>query len=258
MTARVHPTAVVADSAHLADGVEIGPHAVIEDGVSIGEGTRVFAGAVIKTGTSLGAGNVVKEHAVLGGDPQHTGYRGEPTYLVIGDRNMIGEGVTIHRAYRAGEATRVGNGCYLMALSHIGHDCAVGDGCVMTNFAALAGHCVMEDRAILGGYAAAHQFCRIGTLAMLGGDAKTARDAVPYMTYLGAPAHPISVNLVGLRRAGISEETRTAIRQAYRILFKSGLEPDQAAVRLREDIPASPERDHIIEFIETTRRGIAF
>lgn len=254
---RIHPTATVDPAALLGEDVVIGPGAVIEAETAIGDGCRIGAGAVVKRWTRLGRHNTLKEYAVLGGDPQHAAYRGERTFLEIGDDNIIGEFVTIHRAYRDGESTRVGNGNYFMAYSHVGHDAIVGDHVVFTNFAAAAGHCVIEDRAILAGYVGLHQFVRVGTMCMIGGDSKLNKDAVPYMTYLGVPAGPVGVNLVGLRRNGIPEDRRTTLREAFKILFRRSLAVPDAIRALRDELPATPEIEHLIHFVEESPRGIA-
>lgn len=257
MPVEIHTTAVVDADSRLGVDVRVGPFAVIEAGAVVGDRTRIGAGAVVKSGVTLGADNVVKEHAVLGGDPQHLAYRGEETFLAIGDRNVIGEFVSMHRAFKPGEATRIGNDDYFMSYSHVGHDCVVGDRCVFTNYTALAGHCVVEDRAILAGYVGIHQFVRIGTMCMIGGDSKMNKDAAPYMLYLGVPARPIAVNLVGLKRNGVSEEGRSALRKAFKILFRSELNLPEALRRLRDEVEATPEIEHLIAFIESSPRGVA-
>ncbi len=253
----LHNTAIVDADARIGADVEVGPRAVIEGGVRIGDRCRIGAGVVIKSGTTLGEDNVIREYAVLGGDPQHQQYQGAPTSLRIGSGNMIGEFVTFHRAFEEGGETVVGDGNYFMTCSHVGHDCRVGNQCVLTNYASLGGHSVIEDRVIFSGYAAVHQFVRVGTMAMLAGGTLVAKDVVPYMTYLGVPGVPVSVNLVGLKRNGVSEQARTQVRRVFRILFKSGLSVPEALKKIREEVELSDEVRHILEFVEESRRGIA-
>jgi UDP-N-acetylglucosamine acyltransferase len=254
---QIDPTASVHPGAKIGERVIIGPRAVIEDETRIGDRCRIGVGAVIKKWTDLGADNLIKEYAVLGGDPQHTAYKGEPTGLRVGSGNMIGEFVTFHRAYMKDASTVIGDKNYFMAYTHVGHDCVVGDHCVMTNYAALAGHTEIEDRVLLAGYAATHQFTRVGTLAMLAGDTKISKDAVPYMMYLGAPGRAVSVNIIGMRRNGVPEHSRTLVRHAFRILFRSDLSVTDAVKKIREEMEPVPEILRIIEFIDATKRGIA-
>ncbi|MCZ7586977.1 MAG: acyl-ACP--UDP-N-acetylglucosamine O-acyltransferase [Deltaproteobacteria bacterium] len=254
---RIHETAVIGDGAQLGAGVEIGPRVVVEDGATVGDGCRLAAGVVIKKGTTLGAENIIREYAVLGGDPQHTAYDGSETFLRIGRGNMIGEYVTIHRAYRAGGATTIGDGNYFMAYSHVGHDAVVGDRCVLTNYAALAGHTLLEDRVLFAGYAAVHQFVRVGTMAMLAGGTLLSKDALPYMMYLGSPGRLVSPNLIGLRRAGVPEDARTKIRQAFRLLTDRSLTLPEAVKRLRDELEPSPEIGRLLNFVERSERGVA-
>ncbi len=252
-----HPSATISSEAVIGDDVEIGPNAVIEKGARIGDRCRIRTGAVVKSNTSVGADCVVKEYAVLGGDPQHQGWKGEPTYLRIGQGNYIGEYVSMHRAYTPEGATVVGDQNYFMAYSHVGHDCLIGNHCVVTNYAGLAGHVQLEDRAWLAAYAGIHQFVRIGALAMLGGGAKIGKDAVPYMTYLGMPARAISPNLLGMQRNGVPKEARQAVRKAYKILFRSSNSISEACRIIRSELPQWPEIKHILSFIEKSERGIS-
>ncbi len=252
-----HSTAIVSAKAIIGNGVTIGPNAVIEDAAVIGDRCRIGAGAVVKSNTTLGADCVLKEYAVLGGDPQHQGWKGEPTYLRIGDGNFIGEFVTMHRAYTAEGATEIGNNNYFMGYSHVGHDCKIGNHCVVTNYAGLAGFVQLEDRAWLGAYAGIHQFTRIGSLAMIGGGGKIGKDAVPFMIYQGMPAGAASANVVGMKRNGVSEEARMAIRKVFKILFRSSLGVSEACEKIQNELPMLTEVEHILRFIKESDRGIA-
>jgi len=194
----IHPTALVAATAHLGAGVRVGPFAVIEDEVEIGDGTEVRAHAVVKRFTTLGPGNVVHEGAVLGGEPQDVSFTGTVSRLLIGPGNRIREGVTIHRSARADGATTVGSGGFLMAQSHVAHDCHLGDGVILANNVALAGHVEVGEYAILGGLAAVQQRCRVGAHAFIGGLSAVTSDIVPFVMALGHRAALAGINVRGL------------------------------------------------------------
>lgn len=255
--ARIHPTAVVHPDAEIADDVVIGPYCIIERDVVIGAGTRLGPRVTAYSGTRLGRNNDVRAGVVLAMEPQDFKYRGEPSTVVIGDGNRIGEYTTISRGTAAGRGeTRLGDGNYLMAMVHIGHDCVIGNETIMTQGAALSGMVTVEDWAILGGLAGVHQFVRIGCLAMVGGMCKVTRDVPPFMLVDGHPATARGVNTVGLERRGVDEATRTSLRRAFRLLFKSPLSLKARLDAIREEVPASPERDHLLEFIAASERGI--
>ncbi len=200
----VHPTAIVSPGARLGAGVTIGPYAVIEDGAEIGDNTEIRAHAVIKRFTTIGQGNQIHEGAILGGEPQDLGFKGGETRLQIGNGNKIREHVTIHRASKENGVTTVGNECFLMANVHIAHDCQIGDQAILANNTALAGHVEIGPRAFLSGGVLVHQFSSIGRLAMIGGHSSVRMDCLPFITSDGDPARAVSLNLVGLRRAGLS------------------------------------------------------
>lgn len=252
----IHNTAIVSPGAELGAGVRIGPQVIVEEGVTIGAGCRLEAGVIIKKGTVLGEDNLIRERAILGGDPQHTGYGGEPTFLRIGRGNVIGEFVTMHRAFTPGGETLIGDENTFMSYSHVGHDCRVGNACVMANYAALAGFVTVEDSALLAGYAGVHQYVRIGRMAMIAGGAKIGKDAVPFMIYQGIPARAVAVNLVALQRNGVSPGARSAIRRLFKILFRKSSSIPEALKRIRREVPPGPEIAHIIAFIEAGERGV--
>jgi UDP-N-acetylglucosamine acyltransferase len=253
----VHPTAVVAPGAQLGQGVEIGPHAVIGENVSIGDGTVVGPGAVIEGWTTIGKNCRVGTGVCLGGRPQDYKYKGEKTFLKIGDNNDIREYVTMHRGTADGRGeTVVGSGCLFMAYSHVAHDCVVGDGVTIINSAQLAGHCVVEDYAVISGLAGVHQFCRVGKMAMVGGMTKVVKDVPPFMLVDGNPASVRGINVVGLRRHNVPPAVREQIRQAYRILCKSRLSVSHAIERMMEELQRSPEIDHLIDFLRSSARGV--
>ena len=185
---RIHPTALVAQGATLAEDVEVGPYAVIEDRVVIGEGSVIGAHAVIHSHARIGARNRIHAHAVIADTPQDYAYAGEPTEVEIGDDNIIREGVTIHRSTELETPTRVGDHCFLMAYSHVAHGCQVGDRVILTNNVMLAGYVQVGDGAIIGGGTAVHQFCRVGPATMVAGMAGILKDILPFSMAKGAPA----------------------------------------------------------------------
>jgi len=255
MSTSVHPTAVVATRARLGRDVAVGPYAVIEDDTEIGDGCSVRAHVVIKKYTTLGRQSVVHEHAVLGGEPQDLGYRETPTRLEIGACSTIREGVTMHRASRPGGVTRVGEGCLIMAYAHVAHDCQLGDGVILANNVALAGHVQIAERAFLSGGVVVHQFCRIGRLAMVGGNTKLVQDALPFVITDGDPGRARGLNVVGLRRAGMGAAQLRVLKQAFRLLVRSGLPLDAALERLVS--LADPLAEELAVFVRSSQRGFA-
>lgn len=253
---KIHPLAVVHPKASLGHDVEIGPFCVVEEGVSLGAGTRLANHVVIRRGTVLGRDNRVHEGAVLGGDPQHISPPGPPGGLILGDSNAIREHVTIHRSLQTDGFTRIGNGCLLMVGSHVAHDCALGDHVILTNDVLLAGHIEVGDRAYFGGGAAAHQFCRIGSLAMVGGHASVKKDVPPYVTLDGETGMVVGLNRVGLRRNGYTQEQVDDLKRAYRILYRQGLNWNDALETLRTTFPTGPAAA-FHQFVCQSKRGVS-
>jgi UDP-N-acetylglucosamine acyltransferase len=207
--------------------------------------------------TTLGEANRVFPHAVIGGIPQDLKYRGEQTRLLVGDRNTFRECVTINLGTgQGGGVTTIGNGCLFMAYSHVGHDCAIGDGAIVANSVALAGHVVLEDHVHISGLAASHQFCRIGRLAFVSGLTGVTMDVAPYCTVSGARAELGGLNVVGLQRAGMGEEQIGRVKQAYKILFRSGLAVAEALAQLEAELGTFPEIAHLVGFVKSSQRGI--
>jgi UDP-N-acetylglucosamine acyltransferase len=254
----IHPTAVIDPKAEIGEGVEIGPFSVVEKDVSIGEETKVGPHVIIQEGTKIGKGCRVFQFASIGEAPQFLGYKGEKTFLQIGDRNIIREFVTLHRGTaKGGGKTVIGNDNYFMAYSHVAHDCQVGNQVMMANGATLGGHILIEDHAIIGGLSAVHQFCRIGTHAILSGLTGVSQDVPPYMMAAGSRAKLYGLNSVGLKRHQFSEEEIKALKKAYRIIFRSGLTLERAMKAVEEDdIFQIPEVRHLLEFIQHSKRGI--
>ena len=215
----VHPTALVEKGAELAEGVSVGPYCVIGEHVKIGPRTKLLSHVVVEGRTTIGQDNTIRPFANLGGPPQAP-YNGEPTELVIGDRNMIREHVTMHVATAGGRGvTTVGSDCQFMATAHVAHDCVVADHVILTHSATLGGHVVLDEFVIVGGLAAIHQYSRVGKHAFIGGLAAVTKDVIPYGSVWGNHAHLEGLNLVGLKRRGFSREMIAELRSAYRLLF---------------------------------------
>ncbi|MDT7543461.1 MAG: UDP-N-acetylglucosamine acyltransferase [Acidobacteriota bacterium] len=249
----IHPTAVVSTRARIAHGTRIAAYAVIEDDVQIGADCEIGAHAVVKRFTTLGARNRIFEHATLGGEPQDVKFAGERSRLIVGDDNLIREYVTLNRASGENEATVIGSRNFLMIGVHIAHNCLIGDDNVFANGAALAGHITVEDHVFLSNNVGCHQFTRLGRYAMIGGKSKIVQDVLPFFTTDGNPPHVRGLNSVGLRRAGFSDESRRALRRAYRLLFREHLSLVSALAAI-EEIDDEHVR-HLADFIRGSRRG---
>lgn len=251
----IHSTAIIGKNVEIGVGNTIGPFVVIEDGVKIGSHNKVLAGAYLARGTEIGNYNVIHMRAVIGHEPQDLTYKDEATFAKIGNHNQIREFVTIHRGTKEGTATVLGDSNFLMAYCHIAHNCHLGNHIIMVNQASLTGHCIVEDRAFLSGMTGFHQFTRIGTLAMVSALSAINKDIPPYVICGGRPAVAQGINVVGMRRAGIGLEVRTAIKEAYRLLYRSGKNVSQALKIIKQKLK-SKEVAHMVEFIEASKRGI--
>ncbi len=251
----IHKTAIIEPGAKIADGVEIGPYCVVGPQVSIGRGTRLIHHVSLQGVTTLGADNVIHPFAAIGGPPQDMKYEGGPTRVMIGDGNTIREYVTINTGTEIGGGeTTVGSNNLLMAYVHIAHDCQVEDHCILANVTQLAGHIRVESGARMGGMSAAHQFITIGTLSFVAGFSGVTKDVPPYMIVAGAPRAVVrGINKEGLRRAGLSEDTISALRSAYLILFDSDLDRAGAFEKISSDsIGRVPEVQRLLTFLEET------
>jgi UDP-N-acetylglucosamine acyltransferase len=257
MTAAIHPTALVAPQAVLAEDVEVGAHAVIGEGVEIGARTRIGPHAVIQGPTRMGSDNVVFQFASVGSAPQDKKYRGEPTRLEIGDRNVIRECVTLNRgtAKDAG-VTLIGSDNLFMAYTHVAHDCVVGNQCVLANNGTLGGHVHLGDWVIMGGFSGIHQFCKVGAHAFIANNAAVTRDVPPYVMAVGQPASAHSVNAEGLKRRGFTTEQIRNVRNAFRVLYRSGLKLVDATKELEALATEQPEIQAIVEFLRLSTRSI--
>lgn len=252
---RIHPTAIVSPEAEIDSTVEIGPYTIIEGPVKIGANTRILSHAHISGDTTIGENNEIHMGAIVGHLPQHKHYSNTDSGVIIGNGNVIREYASIHRAYHPGENTILGDDNFLMGYSHVAHDCKVGNRIVLANGALLAGHATVEDGANISGNVAVHQYVRIGSLAMIGGLARVSKDVPPFMLVEGNSTVR-GINSVGIRRAGFSLADRTAVKEAYRTIYRSGRNVPQALEFLEScgDIP--PAVQQIIAFIRNSVRGI--
>ncbi len=250
-----HAMAVVHPAARVAADVEIGPFCVVEEDVTIGEGCVLESHVVVKSGTTLGPGNRVGEGTVLGGYPQHIHRPENPGRVIIGANNTFRENVTVHRALEAEELTSLGDNNLLMVNAHVAHDCKVGNNTIITNNAMLGGHVLVEDRAYISGAVAVHQFCRVGTMAMVGGQAHVTRDVPPFVTIDGLSSLVVGLNQIGLRRAGLNTTQIRELKEAYRVVYRSGLPWAEILEQLQLRFPEGPAvRFH--QFLADTKRGI--
>ncbi|MEJ4046469.1 acyl-ACP--UDP-N-acetylglucosamine O-acyltransferase [Erwinia sp. SLM-02] len=256
-TAVIHPSSIVEDGAVIGAGVQIGPFCVVGANVSIGEGTILKSHVVVNGHTRIGKDNTIYQFASIGEVNQDLKYDGEPTRVEIGDRNRIRESVTIHRGTAQAEGvTKLGDDNLLMVNAHIAHDCVVGNRCILANNATLAGHVTVDDFAIIGGMTAVHQFCIIGAHVMVGGCSGVAQDVPPYVIAQGNHATPFGINLVGLQRRGFSKEALHAIRNAYKLLYRSGKTLDEVKPEIAELAKAHPEVQPFYDFFARSTRGL--
>jgi UDP-N-acetylglucosamine acyltransferase len=253
----IDPRAIVSPTARIASGVEVGPYTVIGDQVEIGEGTWVGPHAVINGPTSIGRDCKIYQFASIGDAPQDKKYKGEPTRLEVGDRNVFREFCTINRGTASGHGvTRIGDDNLFMAYAHVAHDCVVGDKCVMANYSVLAGHVDIGDWVILAGYAGVHQFCKVGAHAFLGNNAAVTRDVPPYLLVSGSPAEPKGINSEGLKRRDFTPEQIANIKGAYRVLYRSGLKLAEATEKLQELAQTQAEVQPFVDFLARVTRSI--
>ena len=253
----IHPTAIVASGAQLGANVHVGPYAIVGPQVVVADDVDIASHALLDGRVVLGPRVRVGHGAVIGAEPQDVKFRREtPSGVRIGAGTVIREYVTIHRATQAEGWTEIGDECLLMATCHVAHDCRLGEGVIVINYAGLTGHCDIGDRATIGGYAGVVPFTRVGTFAYIGGCAKVNRDVPPFMLADGNLATVRGVNVIGLRRAGVGPAERRALRDAYRLLYRSGLTPLDAVERIRRELELTPQLKELVAFVETSKRGI--
>ena len=253
----IHSTAVISDSANIDDDVDIGPYSVIGDNVEIGRGTRIDSHVVVNGPTTIGQDNHIYQFASIGDDPQDKKYAGEPTRLLVGDRNTIREFTTISRgtAQDIGD-TILGDDNWIMAYVHIAHDCVIGSKTIMANNVTLAGHVHVDDWVIFGGFSGEHQFCRIGAHAFLGMYAGVNRDVPAYTMVAGQPASPRGINSEGLKRRDFSQEQIRNIKNAYRLVYRKGIKLADAIDEIDELSKTQPELVVFLESLRSSERGI--
>lgn len=252
----IHPLACVDPKAVIDPTAEIGPFAYIEANVEIGARTTVMANATILSGVRIGTDCTIFPSAVVGAIPQDLKFHGEDTLAIIGNNTIIRECATVHRGTASKGKTVVGNNCLIMAYSHVAHDCLLHDHIIMSNATQLAGEVVVEDYAILGGGSLVHQFTHIGAHSMTQGGTKVNKDIPPYVIAAREPVSFCGINSVGLNRRGFTREQISAIQDTYRLIYMSGLNVSQALQQINDTLPASPERDEIVNFITTSPRGV--
>ncbi len=250
----IHPTAIIAADAVVDASADVGPYVVIEGPARIGAGTRLMSHVVIRGATVLGARNVVHPGVVLGGEPQDLAFRGDATFLTIGDDNVFREHAQVHRGTLPGSATVVGDGNYFMQNAHVAHNCRIGNGTIVAGGALLAGHVELADRAFVSGNCVVHQHVRIGTLALMRGLSRTSRDVPPFCLIDGT--HTVrGVNVVGLRRAGFSPERIAHLRRAVATLFGRPVHLGRALERI-ESAPMTDDVRHLVAFVRASTRGV--
>ncbi len=255
MSTRIHPTAIVDPAAELGLDVEIGPWVIVEAGVQVGDRCRIGPRVTLRHVT-LGEAVSVGEGTILGGDPQDTKFRGEQTRVEIGSGTVIREHSTVNRGTAHTGLTSVGKDCFLMTYVHVAHDCRLGDAVVIANGTQMAGHVTVQDHAIISGLNAIHQFVTIGEYSFVGGGSRVNQDVPPFTKAVGSPIELYGLNTVGLQRAGFTGEMTSALKRAYRIVFNSDLSMGKAIARAREEVPALPEVERFLSFVESAGRGV--
>jgi UDP-N-acetylglucosamine acyltransferase len=253
----VHPSAVVGPNARIGSGCYIGPYSIVGNEVELEDDVRLDSHCVIDGQTVIGQGTRVFPFVSIGLPAQDLKYQGEPSETRIGQRNQIREFVTIHRGTAGGGMlTQIGDDCLLMAQAHVAHDCKIGDGVIMANAATLAGHVIIEDNANVGAYSGVHQFCRIGREAYVGGYSVVVKDALPFALTVGNHARCYGLNTTGMKRRGYSREVISSLHRAFHLLLSSKLNTSQALERINEEIREVPEVDALVQFIESSQRGV--
>lgn len=254
----IHPTAIIHPGAHLADDVTVGPYSLIGPKVTVGKGCVIASHCILEGNTRIGENNRFYTGAVIGTIPQDLKYRGQETFLEIGNNNNFREYVTVNcGTVEGGGKTQIGNHAHIMAYSHIAHDCVVRDGVIIANAGTLGGHVELGEQAIVGGLVGIHQFVRIGRLSIIGACSKATQDVIPFSAVFGCPVRVYGLNQVGLKRAGISEEIQRHLKQALHLLFGAGLPQKEALEEIRRTCGESSEVKELVAFIETSKRGIS-
>ena len=252
----IHPSAVIHPSAEIGEGVIIGPNVVIGENVKIGNGTKIIANAYIEY-AEIGVNCTISPFSTIGSEPQDLGYKGEPTKVVIGNETIIKENVTIHRGAACGDyTTRIGNKCLLMVGSHIAHNCVLADQVILANLVTLGGHVHVGFGAFVGGMSVFHQNIRIGDMAIISGFSASRQDILPYSKGEGRPPVPRGLNVVALKRRGVSQEIRNNMNLAFKYLISEEYNTSQAIEKIKAEIPMNEYIENMIEFIQSSKRGV--
>jgi UDP-N-acetylglucosamine acyltransferase len=257
----IHPTAIIDPGAELGKDVAVGPYSIVGPKVTIGDGCSIGSHAVIESHVRMGKGNRIHSFASVGAIPQDLKYRGEETWVEIGDGNIIREFATVNRGtVGGGGVTSIGNNSLVMAYCHLAHDCRVGNRVIMANAATFAGHVTVEDGAIVGGLTAVHQFVRIGAHCIIGGLSGVSQDVPPYVTAVVSRPQKgyalYGLNLIGLRRNRFPAETIAALKQAFKMIFRAEIPMKDALAKAEAELPPLPEVKHLIEFVRSSTRGV--
>lgn len=253
---QIHPTAIVSPEAVIGEGTKVGPYAVIDDKVTIGKNCDIQAHAVIRSQVTLGDEVAVHPFSVLGGAPQHLGYKGEPTTVTIGNRVVLRESTTVHRGMPFDKGnTTIGDDCYIMAYSHIAHDCTIGKGVILANAIQLAGHVTIGDFVTIGGLSGIAQWCRVGMYCYLGGNSVIRKDVPPFLVGKGADFEVQGINVVGLERRGFNVDTIQRLRKLYKIFYLQNLSVAQATDKVLAELGQTDEVKVFLDFIQTSKVG---
>jgi UDP-N-acetylglucosamine acyltransferase len=253
---RVHPTAIVDPDAELGVDVEVGPYAIVGPQVSVGDGSVLAPHAILERNVRLGADCRVGSGSILGGDPQDLKFKGEETWVEIGDATVVREYSTVNRGTAESWQTTVGRKCLVMSYVHLAHDCHIGDDVILSNCVQLAGHVKIGDGAIISGLSAVHQFVKIGAYAFIGGMSRVSKDVPPFVKAVGSPMKLFGLNSVGLERRAMPRETVHELKKAYALFFNSDLNVSQALERARSELRSLPEIDLFVKFVEESERGV--
>ncbi|MDQ4079462.1 MAG: acyl-ACP--UDP-N-acetylglucosamine O-acyltransferase [Gemmatimonadota bacterium] len=256
MSARVHPTAIIASDAQLGEDVEVGAFAIIGAGCEVAEGCVIAPRAILERNVRLAPRVRIGVGSVIGGDPQDLKFKGENTTVEIGEDSVVREYSTINRGTSQSWKTTVGKGSFIMSYVHLAHDCHVGDGVILANGVQLAGHVTVEDRAIISGLTAVHQFVRIGSYSFIGGMSRVAKDIPPYLKAVGNPVKLYGLNSVGLQRNSFDPDVIRELKRAYRLFFRSELNVSQALERAQSELTMTTEVKHFLGFVDNSQRGV--
>jgi UDP-N-acetylglucosamine acyltransferase len=252
----IHPTALVDKKAQIAEDVTIGPFSIVEPDVVIGNGSSIASHVLLANGARIGANCNIHKGTVVATFPQDLKFKGEESLLIIDEGTTVREFCTLNRGTRESGLSRVGKDCLLMAYAHVAHDCVVGDHVILANGVQLGGHVHIGDWAIIGGFTPIHQFCKVGCHAMVGGGFRVVQDVPPYITVAGEPLQFAGLNSIGLRRRGFAPSTISLLKKAYKLIYRSHLNTTKALQRIRDEIELVAEIQEVIDFIESSERGI--